>query len=195
MLKKINIGTQRIGLYIPGNPEAITGIHSPYWGRVWPASIGLCTFLQKNQHYISQKKVLELASGLGLPGLFAAYYANTVCLSDIEPMAITYMQQSVHYNQLNNVQCHLIDWNKPGEVEIPDTLLLSDVNYEPAAFDSLYNSLQFFLNKKCTILLSTPQRLMAKEFINRLLPYCILQDEVVVEAEPATAISIFVLQQ
>lgn len=195
LLKKINIGNQSIGLFIPDNPETIAGIHSPYWGKVWPAAIGLCNFLQSSLHYINRKKVLELAAGLGLPGLFAASYANSLCLSDIEPTAVAYMEESVKLNNLTNVQCRVIDWNKAGEMEIPDTLLLSDVNYEPAVFDSLYQSLMYFLNKGCIIILSTPQRLMAKEFINRLLPHVIQQDEVTVETEPATAISIFVLKQ
>jgi predicted nicotinamide N-methyase len=78
---------------------------------------------------------------------------------------------------------------------MPQVLLVSDVNYNPEAFDALYKVLVRFLAAGTTIVLATPQRLMAKPFINRLLHFCVSQ-----QAEPVTApngnvhISILLLQ-
>jgi hypothetical protein len=64
------------------------------------------------------------------------------------------------------------------------------VNYSPASFPVLFDTICSFLEAGATIILSTPQRLMAKEFITRLLPFTIQQDEVITEL--GVAISIFV---
>ena len=77
-----------------------------------------------------------------------------------------------------------------------DVLLLSDINYEPQAFETLFNVIISFLEKGTTILLSTPQRLMAKPFIDRILPYSIFWDEKFVSnTTPVVACSIYVLQE
>jgi predicted nicotinamide N-methyase len=192
-IQSFTYGNQTLEIWVPENPENFAHIHSPYWAKVWPASIGLCKFLETHTGFIKNKKVLELAAGLGLPGLFAASFASHVCLSDIEPQAIVLLEKSVLHNNLNNVHCKIIDWTDIKKIGTPDIVLLSDVNYEPASFTSLLNSLAYLLNKQCTIILSTPQRLMAKEFITAVLPYCIQQNEVLVEK--SLPISIFVLRK
>jgi len=152
--------------------------------------------LQNNLHYIRHKKITEIAAGLGLPSIFAAPYASEVYCSDIEPAAVELVQQSVLYNQLTNVQSAVADWNDYASLPLPDTILLSDVNYEPVQFNQLLKAIQFYLQQHCTVLLSSPQRLMAKPFIEQLLPFCKQQEEILVtEKGIETAVSIFVLQQ
>jgi hypothetical protein len=62
-------------------------------------------------------------------------------------------------------------------------LLLSDVNYKPALFAVLQNVISSFLLKGTTVILSTPQRLMAKDFLTPLLTNCIEQEELEVTHE------------
>ncbi|RYY65449.1 MAG: hypothetical protein EOO13_17190, partial [Chitinophagaceae bacterium] len=57
----------------------------PYWAKLWPASIGLCHYLEANKYLLQNKTVLELAAGLGLPSLLAARYAASVICSDYMP--------------------------------------------------------------------------------------------------------------
>lgn len=169
---------------------------SLYWAKVWPAAVGLCIFLQDNLHYIRNKTVLELAAGPGLPGIFCAAYARQVCISDIEPQAVELARLSGIEHQLENVSCRTIDWNDLSDVPLPEVLLLSDINYEPSQFEQLLSVMHYFLNNQCTIILSTPQRLMAKDFINQLLLFCKEQTETEVEMEGnKTNISVFVLKK
>jgi predicted nicotinamide N-methyase len=203
ILQHFLIGNQRIEIFTPdgsrvkedyknGQSNSI----SPYWARVWPAAIGLCHFLQENLHYIQNKRVLELAAGLGLPGIFCAAYTHKVCISDIEPQAVELARQSALHNKLVNVDCRVINWNDVPEVAVPDVLLLSDINYEPAQFEKLLSVISYFLANQCTIILSTPQRLMAKDFITRLLLYCKEHTATEIELENQKAdISIFVLKK
>ena len=198
ILKSFTTGNRRIELFVPdphalGNSNQKENTASLYWAKVWPAAIGLCNFLARHLSYITNKKVLEIAAGPGLPGIFAAEYAKQVFISDVEPAAISLIQQSINYHQLKNADCTVIDWNDLATVTIPQTVLLSDINYEPAQFEQLLASIHYLLNKNCTIVLSTPQRLMAKTFINQLLSYCKEQEEEIVELDGTiTTISVFV---
>jgi len=46
------------------------------------------------------------------------------------------------------------------------------VNYDPVSFDKLYLALSDFIQAGTIVLLSTPQRLVAKSFMERLEPWC-----------------------
>jgi len=166
----------------------------PYWSQVWPAALGLCQFLVNHPHFIQHKRVLELAAGLGLPSLLAARYAHEVYASDHIPEAVELMKRSAAHNGIRNMKCSLLDWNNLPDTISTDLLLLSDINYDPAEFEIVFNVLQNFLNNGTTIILSTPQRLMAKPFIDRLLPFCIKREEVLVKnASQQMIISVMVL--
>lgn len=189
------INRQRVNLFVPVNPVQLKYVYSPYWAKVWPAALGLCYFLDANPVYIKNKAVKELAAGLGLPTLFVAKQALKVYCSDIEPAAVDLIKQSVLYNGFTNVRCYVKSWNDFYGDMNPETLLLSDVNYEPEQFEKLHEMLHYYLGHRCTIIISTPQRLMAKTFIEKLLPYCIQQEEVMVEQEgKEVAVSVFVLK-
>ena len=169
---------------------------APYWAQVWPSAYALCEFIATQPHWLQNKKVLELAAGLGLPSLLAAQLATEVTCSDWVPEAVELMQRSIQENRRENINARLIDWNHlPDDLPV-DVLLLSDINYEPQAFDTLFDVIRSFLEKGTTILLSTPQRLMAKPFIDRLLPYSKQWEEkTIATATPAVTCSVYVLQQ
>ncbi len=168
----------------------------PYWAQIWPAALGLCEFLADHLPYIQDKKIVELGAGLALPSLFASRYAKEVVASDFNPDAVTLMQRSAIRNGIKNIHCRLLDWNHLPPSLAADTLLMSDVNYDPVAFETLYAVLKQFLATKAVIILSTPQRLMAKPFIERLLPHCIIREtKMIATANGPVAITIQVLQQ
>ncbi|CAN5790894.1 hypothetical protein BH10BAC2_BH10BAC2_47250 [soil metagenome] len=170
----------------------------PYWSKVWTAANAMALFITAHPHCIKNKKVLELACGLALPSLIAAKYASHVCCSDYVQDAVEVVMQSVKYNAFRHVACAVLDWEKlPPEIAA-DVILLSDINYEPEKFDALYKMLSVFLNKGSTIILSTPQRLMAKPFIERLLSFVIQQENIDVQENDSTTITpatVFVLSR
>jgi predicted nicotinamide N-methyase len=193
-LQTFYIHQQEFELFVPLDNKQAPSQHSPYWAKVWPSAIGLCYFLSDHLHYIRNKQVLEIAAGIGLPSVFAAPYAQHVCASDIEPIAVSFIQDSFTHNKLSNTSSMVIDWKNVENISMPDVVLLSDINYEPDQFDTLFTTIQYFLNHKVTILLSTPQRLMAKPFIDRLLHWRKEQYEFMVDMNGVeTAISVFVL--
>jgi predicted nicotinamide N-methyase len=153
----------------------------PYWTQVWPAALAMAEFLSAEPIYVKDKSVVELAGGLGLPSLLAAQWAHSVVCSDYLPEAVAVMKQSVAKNGLPNVSCRILDWNHLPNDLTAEVLLLSDINYDPSQFDMLFKVLTDFINKGTRILLSTPQRLMAKPFLERLLPLVGLKKEMVID--------------
>jgi predicted nicotinamide N-methyase len=168
----------------------------PYWAKVWPASLALCTFIADQPHFIQNKKVLELAAGLGLPSLLSSQLATEVICSDYINEAVETMQTSIEHNKLLNVHSQLLDWNHlPADLKT-DILLLSDINYDPEVFESLFQLIEQFIKAGTTILLATPQRIMAKPFIEQLMKYCLLQKEIEVnEKGMKTICSVLVLKK
>jgi predicted nicotinamide N-methyase len=165
----------------------------PYWAQLWPAATALSTFLDNHHEYVFDKQVLELAAGLGLPSLVAAASgAKNVCVTDHAAEAVQVLQQTINHNHFNNMESCRLDWHQLSGNLQPDVLLLSDINYDPAEFDTLFQVLTGFLQKGALIILSTPQRLMAKPFISRLMPWCIQQENLQVED---TGVSVYVLKQ
>lgn len=167
----------------------------PFWSKLWPASVGLCEFVAAQPHYIKDKTILEIAAGLGLPSLLSSQSARQVVCTDIVPEAIDFAQQSAILNKVTNMQCSVLDWNNANKLHC-DTLLLSDVNYNSAQFEKLYHVIHFFLEKGATVIISTPQRLMAKPFVERLLQFCAERSEyIIVEEQNQTVVSVLVLKK
>jgi methyltransferase-like protein 23 len=201
-LQTFVIENKSISLFVP-NSDAVQQWYAqeknnnpttpfPYWAKVWPSAIGLCAFLENHLHYIQNKNVLEVAAGLGLPSVFAAKYSKTVCCTDYVQEPLNIVQQSTKYNGLQNITCEMYNWNEAPRNNPANVVLLSDINYEPSAFGNLYIMIDYFLKEQATIIIATPQRLMGKSFIEKLLPFCIKQEVLDVESTP---ISVLVLQK
>ena len=168
----------------------------PFWAKVWPASIALSRFIMEEPSFVTDKTVMEIAAGLGLPSLAAAPHATSVLCTDAVADAVDMINISVQLNNFSNVQAMQLDWNKPFHKLKTDVVLMSDVNYNPADFPQLLRFIQNILTDKTIILLSTPQRLMAKPFIEAIAPAIVQQkDFAVVHNDGETMCSVFVLQQ
>ncbi len=199
-LQLFSIGLSQVALFVPEESAVKqyyqTNKENAYWAKVWPAAIGLCLFLNDHPEYIAGKSVLELAAGLGLPGLYAASLAGEVSITDREPLAIAYIKASAINQNKSNIRTAALNWVDATTLpDSPDVLLLSDVNYDMDIFEELKKVVRFFLRKKCTVIISTPQRLVAKTFINSWLPHCSKQWNCNVDHdEAATGVSVFVLE-
>ncbi len=187
-----------IEIYVP-EERAIQQLYrnnkqDAYWAKVWPASVGLCLFLEQYTHLIRDKKILELAAGLGLVGLYTAQHAKEVTITDIEPQAASFVRQSALHLQLKNIITQTLNWKDATQMADPDVVLLSDVNYAPSMFDELQQVIENFLQKNIRVIISTPQRLAARVFMTRLLKHSSLQWNTIVAGDGVeNEISVFVL--
>ena len=140
----------------------------PYWARLWPAALAMCSYLEKKQHIGQNKSILEIGAGLGLPGLCIASIAAEVLMTDGDENAVEFLEKNIESNRLFNAKTRVLNWEKNTTPISCDWLLLSDVNYNPDDFRALELLIKSYLNNGTNILLSTPERLLAKPFINAL---------------------------
>lgn len=165
----------------------------PFWGKCWPAAIALSSFITHHSKLIEDKLVLELAAGLALPSLVAANFAKQVISSDYLPEPLGFVNESIRKNNISRIETRMINWQDiPGDLSA-DVLLLSDINYDPNAFDVLDQLLTYFLEKGTLIILSTPQRIIAKSFIDKWLSFQVMQEEFIVEE--GVRVTVFVLNK
>ena len=181
-LQTIRLRAGEVELFIPDAgavQEAYrrSEIPFPYWSKIWPSAVAMAEYLLLHPELLQDKNVLELGAGLGLPSILAARYAASVTCTDHAPEAIEFVRLSAAHNSLHNFHAEVMDWNQMQERIQADLVLLSDINYEPNAFAVLMKMISFYIDEGKTILLSTPQRLMAKDFINAILPFCKNQDD------------------
>jgi methyltransferase-like protein 23 len=201
--KKLMICGQSFAILVPDEifvqqkylEEKKTGPHTdfPYWAKIWPSAIALSGYLLKNPVLYKNKIVLELAGGLGLPSLVAAAEATRVICSDYAEDAIALVKKSVTLHRYTNVEPAVIDLFSFEKDISCDLLLLSDINYDMAVFGVLKKIVLHYLQQQTTILLSTPQRLMAKPFIDELQQYIVEQEDETGHGE--LPITIFLLQK
>ena len=143
----------------------------PFWAKLWPSSIALLDVLKAHPHLIQNKHILEIVAGIGLPSLMMAGIAKSIQISDYDKEAVDLLQKNIEHLQLKNAEALQLDWNAIAENIQPDVVLLSDVNYDPAQFDTLITLIDKFMRQGSTIILSTPQRIMASPFVLKLELY------------------------
>ncbi len=168
----------------------------PFWAKLWPSSIALLDVLKAHPHLIQNKHVLEIGAGIGLPSLMMAGVAKSIQISDYDKEAVALLQKNIEHLQLQNAEALQLDWNAIPENLQLDVILLSDVNYDPGQFDVLIHLIDKFMNQGCAIILSTPQRIMASPFVQKLEAYITDRYEALVDENGLNQeISILVLSK
>ncbi len=168
----------------------------PFWAKLWPSSIALLDILMTHPHLIQNKHVLEIGAGIGLPSLMMASISKSIQISDHDIEAVALLKKNIEYLQLQNAEALQLDWNNVPKNMNPDVVILSDVNYDPTQFDPLVSLIDKFINQGCTIIISTPQRIMASPFVQKIEAYIIERYEVLVDENGIkNEISILVLSK
>ncbi len=168
----------------------------PFWAKLWPSSIALLDVLKAHPHLIQNKHVLEIGAGIGLPSLMMAGIAKSIQISDHDKEAVALLQKNIQHLQIQNAEALQLDWKAIPENIQPDVVLLSDVNYDPAQFDVLVSLIDKFMSQGRTIILSTPQRIMASPFVQKIEATIIERYEALVDENGVNQeISILVLSK
>jgi predicted nicotinamide N-methyase len=199
------IGAEK-AIYIPAY-EAVKAIYAdllesdpatpfPYWAKVWPSAIALHNVLQKHPSLIRDKTVLELGAGVGLPALMIAGITKSIIISDYNSEAVELLRKNIEHLELENAEALKLDWNALPETIHPEVLILSDINYDPTQFETLTKLIEKFIHQGSTVILSTPQRIMASPFVLALSIFIIADYVELVDENGVTKeISIFVLSK
>ena len=73
----------------------------PFWGKIWEASILLAAYLAA-QPVVPGRQILEIGSGMGVSGLFAAACGHEVILSDHKENILRFTRANALLNNLDN---------------------------------------------------------------------------------------------
>ncbi|MFP3868419.1 MAG: class I SAM-dependent methyltransferase [Desulfobacteraceae bacterium] len=108
----------------------------PYWAKIWEAALVLADFMV-SQEPVPGRQILELGSGLGFVGLFAAARGHQVVLTDNQPEALEFARLSAYYNKLTGVTIQFLDWYHPELAQSYDWIIGSELLYNAKFFDPL----------------------------------------------------------
>jgi predicted nicotinamide N-methyase len=129
----------------------------PYGAALWPAAVALGHALCQKPEIVRGKKVLELGAGVGLGSIVARKLGAEVTASDMHPDMAELCR---HNAELNGVQVPYIsfDWNDEGYTERYDTIIGSDLLYDPKLTPLVLAVTQRLLKPGGVALFSDPQR-------------------------------------
>lgn len=129
----------------------IENIKEEYGLFVWPCSIILAEYVWQQRSRFSGANVVELGAGTSLPGLVAAKLGAHVTLTDdsSRPQVLANMSRLCDEN---NVKCEVLGltwgvWDEPIFSLCPDIILGADVLYDASAFEDLFATLTFLLQR------------------------------------------------
>ncbi|MEJ2366364.1 MAG: methyltransferase [Deltaproteobacteria bacterium] len=112
----------------------LNGTELPYWGKIWEAGIVLAAYLMA-QPVIPGRKILEIGTGLGVSGLFAAACGHDVTLSDHKKEIIRFIRANILLNELDHVPVIKVDWTRSASNQLFDWIVGSEVVYHRQTYD------------------------------------------------------------
>lgn len=148
-----------------------TTVSFPFWAKIWASSRAMTLFLESEPTWIQSKRVLELGAGIGLPSFKLAHDAMEMTISDHDAEAVKLLEKNIEYFGMKHLKARYLDWNNFPEDITADTLLLSDINYDPSQFKPLLNLILKFIDSGSTVIIATPERITASPFAMELKPF------------------------
>ncbi|MCW3490919.1 class I SAM-dependent methyltransferase [Dethiobacter alkaliphilus] len=135
----------------------------PCWAEIWPAARSLARYVWEHLHLEGQS-VMELGSGLGLPGAVCGVKGADVTFSDYNQDAV---DLSVHNAKINGVQAtgHLGDWRNFDLKRRFDWIIGSDVFYDPKLNPYVLEIYRHNLQAGGQLLLSHQRRQHTYDFV------------------------------
>ena len=174
----------------------LNGAELPYWGKIWEASILLAAYLIA-QPVVPGRKILEIGTGLGVSGLFAASCGHDVTLSDHKEEIIRFIRANTLLNNLDSVPVISVDWTQPASNQLYDWIVGSEVVYHRSTYDSMVQFLQQSLKPSGTIFLAKSTSLPANVFFSKLTQYFKFKqlDKVMRSGDQEFAISLYAIKR
>jgi 2-polyprenyl-3-methyl-5-hydroxy-6-metoxy-1,4-benzoquinol methylase len=140
----------------------------PFWGKIWEASILLAAYLAA-QPVLPGRKILEIGTGLGVSGLFAAACGHEVTLSDHKEEILRFIRANVLLNNLDSVSIINVDWTRTTpQQQVYDWIVGSEVVYHRPTYDALVEFFLKTLKPRGTIFLAKSTSLPADTFFAKL---------------------------
>jgi predicted nicotinamide N-methyase len=141
----------------------------PYWVEVWPASVLLGRWIERNHDAVAGRNCLDLGCGLGLTGMIAAEQGARVVAFDYEWPAVRFARHNASLNRVTQPLWTVMDWRSPAVRQGAfDFIWGGDVLYEKRFFDPLVNLFRHALAPGGRIWVGEPVRTVSRPVWPRL---------------------------
>lgn len=147
--------------------ESREKIELPFWAKIWPASILLSYYLTSLSPEGENRSILELGSGIGLAGLFAAKHGFNVMLSDNSLQALLFAKINILKNNLQDrVQIQRVDFTSDKIEQKFEYIVGSEIFYKESSYRGLVKFLLAHINPSpsAEVVLAADYRRQAKKF-------------------------------
>lgn len=141
----------------------------PLWAKIWEASAVLTQYMADLQAD-SNRRVLELGSGLGVAGITAAAMGHDITLTEYDPDALNFLQANADLNQCVHAKVCRLDWFNPKLEGRFDLIIGSEIVYQENAVNALGELFNKHLMPQGKVLLAERVRSTGAVFFERMAP-------------------------
>ena len=142
----------------------------PYWADLWPAARMLAKAIRREPWDTYPRPegeklhALEIACGLGLPGIAALSRGLRVTFSDIDELALRFAAENCRRNGFDGYATAAIDLRSPPDGLQFGVILGADLLYDEKLVGPVVQFLASALTPTGVALLADPDRVAAKSF-------------------------------
>lgn len=140
----------------------------PCWAEIWPAARGLSRWVWDNIDF-NGDPLLELGTGLGLPGIVCGLKGAKVTFSDFNPSALELAKKNAVLNGLKDIDFLLDDWRDFQSTRQYKWVMGSDIFYDPKLNIYLKKVIDQTTADGGNVLMAHPGRPATFAFVNELL--------------------------
>lgn len=143
--------------------------YTPYWADLWPAArmLAKAVLAEPWERYPEPRDALEVACGLGLPGIAALSRGLRVTFSDVDELAVRYAAANARLNGFTDFATAALDLRCPPPGLLANVVLGSDLLYEPWLVEPVVTFLGAVLAPGGVALIADPDRASARPFMAR----------------------------
>lgn len=142
----------------------------PYWVELWPSSLALALWLQRNQQKIAGKRCLDLGCGLGFTALVGAWLGAKVLAMDYEADALSFARKNAEANALPQPLWTIMDWRQPAvAARSCEFIWAGDIMYENRFVEPVFSFLDHALADNGLVWIAEPGRSAYDHFKRALL--------------------------
>jgi methyltransferase-like protein 23 len=150
--------------------DFLSGIaeHLPYGVTLWPAAIALAHDIASRAEAFAGRRVLELGSGAGLPGIVAASFGGQVIQTDRNEVVMSVCKRNGALNGIEKIEHRLADWLMWDDTSQYDWVLGSDLLYGEEMHPYLRHIFETNLIPQGRVLLSDPFRAASMKLLETM---------------------------